>query len=162
MANLQYIVIRITVIIIAICTAYVLYQYVVKPLILEPLCLVNSNSCVRMTYYAFENSALIQIQNTGLWVWFNGDRAFVYGQPVGQICKDPQKYQAAYSINTRTGLKEGYKCVVTLQEVLNFYKSKGVRSSNLIKKANYNSFDIYAMLNLLDSEGIINLSSSGQ
>jgi hypothetical protein len=162
MVNVQYIAIRFAVILVAICTAFFVYKYIVKPLILEPLCLVNSNSCVRMTYYAFENSALVQMQNTGLWVWFNGDRAFVYGQPVGQICKEPDKYQAAYSINTRTGLKEGYRCVVTLKEVLDFYKSKGVKSNNLIKKANYTSFDIYAMLNMLDSEGIINLSTSGK
>lgn len=162
MVNITHIGIRITVIIIAICTAYVVYKFIIKPLVLEPLCLVNSNSCVRMTYYAFENSALVQMQNTGLWVWFNGDRAFIYGQPVGQICKDPKKYQAAYSVNTRTGLKEGYRCVVTLQEVLNFYKSKGVKPSNLIKKADYNSFDIYGMLNFLNSKGIINLSSSSK
>jgi hypothetical protein len=109
-----------------------------------------------MTYYAFENSALVQMQNTGLWVWYNGDKAFIYGQPVGQICKDPQKYQAVYTINTKTGLKEGYSCVITLQDVLAFYKSKGVKPSNLIKKTN-GTFDIYSMLNTLNNEGIINL-----
>ena len=102
------------------------------------------------------------MQQSGLWVWFNGDRAFIYGQPVGQICKDPQKYEPVYSINTRTGAKEGYKCVIPLQEVINFYTSKKVKPNNIVKKANYNEFDIYALLQFLDSKGVINLSTSGK
>lgn len=147
---------RILIIIIAILTTFVVYFYVVRPYILSPLCLVDSNGCVNMQYYSYDNSALVQMKNTGLWIWFNGDTAFVYGQPIGQICKDPTKYQAAYSINTKTGLKQGYKCIVTLGEVLDFYKSK-TKPASLVKRADYNTFDIYAMLNLLNNEGIINL-----
>lgn len=149
--------VKIIIVLLAILTSYVIYLYLFKPYILEPMCLINSNSCVRMTYYSYENSALVEMQNTGLWVWFNGDKAFVYGQPVGQICKEPDKFEAAYAVNVRSGMKEGYYCVVTLKEVLDFYKAKDVKPKSLLKKADYNSFDIYAMLNLLDNEGIINL-----
>jgi hypothetical protein len=122
--------------------------------------LVNSNACARLAYYSYNNSALVHVRNTDTWLWFNGDKAFVYGQPVGQICKDPKKYSPAYSINTKTGLQEGYKCVLSLDEVVKFYTDKGVKMEYLVTKATKN-FDVYSALNFLDDKGVIDLKSSG-
>ncbi len=160
MVDIKSLLIRITTIMIAIFTAFVIYSYLVRPYILEPLCLINSNSCARLSYYRYNNSALTKMANSGLWIWFNGDRAFIYGQPVGQLCQDPTKYEAAYSINTKNGLKEGYTCVITLGDVIDFYKSKGVGVEHLITKADSNSFDVYAALNTLHNAGVINLNQS--
>lgn len=149
--------IRIAVIIVAVCTAIVLYSYVINPYVLQPLCLINSNSCARMSYYKYNNSALAKMDNSGLWLWFNGDRAYVYGQPVGQLCSDPSTYEAAYAINTQNGLKEGYTCVKTLSSVIDFYKSKGVALEHLVVKADPKTFDVYSALNTLHQNNIINL-----
>lgn len=154
------IVIRILIIVITICTSYVFYSYIFEPLVMKPLCLVNSSGCIRIGYYNYNNSALIDMRGSGIWVWFNGDKAYIYGEPVGQICNDPLKYVAAYVISTRTGLKEGYQCVMALGEVINFYESKGVEMSYIVKRVDNDKFDIYDALNFLNDEGVINLQTS--
>jgi hypothetical protein len=110
-----------------------------------------------MSYYRYNNSALVKMGNSGLWIWYNGERAFVYGQPVGQLCSNPSKFEAAYSINTKTGLKEGFVCVMTLGQVQDFYKSKNAPLEHLIIKGDVNNFDVYAALNALQNYNIINL-----
>lgn len=151
------IILRIAVILLGIFTSIVVYFYMIQPWLLEPLCLVNSNGCVRMGYYQYNNSALVNMRNSGLWIWYNGDRAFVFGQPVGQLCENPSQFQPAYSINTRTGAKEGYKCVMSLPEVQKFYTDRGVKMNYIVKRAPAN-FDVYGALNILNDEGIINLN----
>lgn len=158
---MEFIIIRTIVIIVALITAFVVYNHILKPLIFEPMCLVNSNGCLRLGYYSYNNSALVHMGNTGYWIWFNGVKAYIYGQNVGQICKDPQFYTAAYVINAKTGLKEGYECVLTLDEVIKFYKSKGVTKMNYIIKRinNPNNYNAYDVLNLLSDKNIINLNT---
>lgn len=102
------------------------------------------------------------MRGTGVWIWYNGDKAFIYGQPVGQMCEEPNKYEAAYTLNTRTGTKEGYSCVMILEQVINFYKSKGVEMKYLVKRVkDLKGFNVYNVLNIFDDEGIIDLSASG-
>lgn len=159
-SEIKFITTRVLVILLGILTGYVLYNSFVKPKVLEPLCLVGTNGCVRIGYYQHENSALAHMRNTGIWIWFNGYKAYVYGQPVGQICNDPDKYEAAYAINTRSGLKEGYECVKSLSELLNYYKSKTDMKFLYKKVPNRNEFDVYGALNLLQDNHIIDLSTS--
>jgi hypothetical protein len=144
-------------VIIGILTAFFGYLYLIKPLLLEPLCLIGSNQCINMEYYNYNNSALVNMKNSGLWVWYNGDKAFIYGQPVGQLCQDPKNYTSAYTINTRTGLKEGYQCVISLEKVLDFYTSKNIKPKFITKRTDKN-FDVYDALNILNNERIINLN----
>lgn len=150
--------IRFAVIIMAFFTAYVFYGYIFEPRVMIPLCLVNSNECARMGYYSYNNSALIHMMGSDIWIWFNGDKAYVYGQPVGQICKDPSKYEAAYVVNTRTGIQEGYECVMALSGVIDFYTSKGIEMEYMVSRIDTKKFDIYMALNILNNEGIINLN----
>jgi hypothetical protein len=153
------VIIRIAVIILAIFTAYAIYNYIVAPWILEPLCLINTNGCIRLAYYSYNNSALVHMRNTGYWLWFNGDKAYIYGQDVGQMCKYPNKFEAAYAINTHTGIKEGYECITTLNDLLAFYKDKNSEMKYLYKRVkNRKTFDVYGVLNILETEGIVNFS----
>lgn len=162
MVNAKFILIRVVVIIIALFTAYAVYNYILKPGVLEPMCLINSNGCVHIGYYTYNNSALIHMRGTGIWIWFNGDKAFIYGQPVGQLCKEPSKYEAAYAVNTRTGLKEGFECVMILNDVIQFYKNRGIEMQYIVKRVkNPIDFTAYDVLNILDDEGVIDLSASG-
>jgi len=115
-----------------------------------------------MAYYSYNNSALVHMKGTGVWIWFNGDRAFIYGQPVGQMCEHPEKYVAAYAINTRTGLKEGYECVMILKQVIDFYEKKGVKMNYITERVDdLSTYNIYNVLNILNRKNIINLSESG-
>jgi hypothetical protein len=143
--------------IMAIISAYVFYCYIFEPYVLQPLCFVDSNACVRFGYYSYNNSALVDMRGSGVWLWYNGDNAYIYGQPVGQLCKDPTRYQAAYVINTHTGRKEGYQCVISLDEVKKFYTEKGIQMRYLLKSIGTENFDVYSALNLLDQEGVITL-----
>lgn len=152
---------RIGIIFLGIISAIVLYSYFVRPMILEPMCLVNSIGCARMSYYTYNNSVLIQMINSDIWVWYNGDEIFIYGQPVGQLCKDPANYTAAYAISGRTGMKKGYKCVMTLEKVLEFYKERKVKKQKMITRVKDPSkFDVYDVMNLFAKKGIIDLSTS--
>ena len=111
-----------------------------------------------MGYYNYENSALVHMRGTGIWIWYNNHKAYIYGQDVGQICANPSQYSAAYTINTLTGTQEGYSCILSLDGVINWYTSKGVSMKFLLRRvADPNNFDAYAALNMLDNEGIINL-----
>jgi hypothetical protein len=157
----SFIVVRIFAIILGIITGYVLYAYVLKPLVLKPLCLVDSNGCVRMGYYNYNNSALIHMRNTDTWVWYNGDSAFIYGQPIGQLCKDPTKYTGAYEISARTGMKKGYKCVMVLKQVIDFYKEKGVKMKYIVERVkDVSTFSIYDVLNIFSDRNIIDLRTA--
>jgi len=147
---------RILLIILGVFTAYALYNYVVNPLVLRPLCLTDSNGCVRVSYYAYQNSALIYLRGSGSYVWYNSDKAFVYGQPVGRICQDPDNFEPAYAIDTKTGLQLGYQCVKSLPNVTKWYTDKGVAMKYLLYRPK-GDFDVYSVLNLLDEQGIINL-----
>ena len=158
--SFKYLGIRIIVIIVALITAYVIYSLIVKPGILEPLCLINTLGCVRMAFYRYNNSALVHMRNTEIWLWYNGYKVYVYGQPIGQICNNPGSFEAAYAINTRTGMKEGFECVTVLGELINFYKSK-TKMEYLYKKVkDRETFDVYGALNLLNDHGIIDLRTS--
>lgn len=152
--------IRLFIIVLGIITGIVLYYYVVKPHVLEPACMINSNGCVRMRYYSYNNSVLIQMIQNNVWVWYNGDNIYIYGQPIGQICKDPANYTAAYAVDGRTGLKKGYECVMTVEKVLQFYQNKKVKPKGMVYRVNNpETFNVYDLMNLFDSKNIINLQN---
>ena len=152
----KFILIRSVVIILAIATGIVIFSYIFRPYVLEPTCLVDTESCVRIAYYNYKNSVLAHMRNTGIWVWYNGFKAFVFGQIVGEICKDSKKFSPAYTINTDTGVKEGYECVTPLETLIEYYKEKGSKMKYIyIRVKDQDNFDVYAVLNLLRNKKII-------
>lgn len=153
--NWKFVVIRLFVIVLAIATGIVLFSYVFRPYVLVPTCLVDTVSCVRVGYYSFKNSALAHMRNTGIWIWYNGFKAFVYGQIVGELCKDKEKFSPAYAINTTTGLKEGYECITPLETLISYYKKRGEMKYLYTRVENREDFDVYAVLNLLRDKKII-------
>lgn len=150
---------RFLVLFLAALTAFALYGYVVDPFILRPLCLTDTNGCIRLGYYSYKNSVLIHVRRTGIWVWFNGFRIFVFGQPVGRICENPDKYEAAYAINAETGVKEGYECVQSLQSLIDFYTKNSSMEFVHTRVNDPNTFNVYDVINLMSSKKIINLPS---
>lgn len=150
------IIIRIVFIVMGVLIGFLIYSFVVNPLVLQPLCLTGTDGCVRIGYYNYKNSALVHMKNTGVWVWYNGFKTFVFGQDVGNICQNPT-YSPAYAISNQ-GVKEGYECVVSLDQLIEFYKARS--KFNYIYKrvkdrANYGVFDV---INELNSKNIISLT----
>lgn len=156
--SLEFIGIRLGVIVLAIFTGIVIYSYLIYPYVLEPICLVNTNSCIRIAYYSFKNSALAHMRNSGIWVWYNGYKAFVFGQNVGNICAEKDgttKYEPAYAINTSTGEKEGYECVTPLESLIDYYKQRGKMKFIYTRVNDRENFDVYDVLNMLKNKNII-------
>ena len=154
---------RLMIVIIAIISAYILYSYVVDPHILTPLCLINSNECVRISYWNYENSALIHMEPSGYWVWFNGEKAFVFNVFTGNECisdpDDKAKYSPAYIVDPVTGLPHSYECIRTFDDIQSFYKSKGSKKQFIYKRKNVKKFNILDVLNLMSDKNIINLAN---
>jgi hypothetical protein len=151
------IIIRVVVIIIGIVSAYVFYSYFIEPSVLYPLCITNSETCNRMAYYKYKNSVLIKMQPSGYWIWYNGDNAFIYGQPTGIKCDDPSKYEPGFAINTKTGQKIGYQCIQKLDQLLSFYEKQSSQEFVYDRMDNPSDVDVYYVLNLFNKKGIISI-----
>jgi len=155
--------IRFAIVFVAIALSLIIYSYIVEPYILIPLCLINSNKCIRVSYWNYENSALIHMEPAGYWVFFNGDKAYVYGIFTGNECEpDPDgkiQYSPAYPVDPVSGLPTPYKCIQTLDEIQNFYKSKGAKKQFIYKRQDVNKFSVRDVLNLLADKNIINLAN---
>jgi hypothetical protein len=158
MGKVWYKISRVVVIILGILIGYLITIHYVKENILQPLCFVDSNSCIRVMYYKYNNSALIHVISTGMWLWYNGHKVYIYGFPTGQLCKEPQNYEAAYSIDPNTGMKEGYSCVMVLGAVIDFYKDKNVKPQYLVRRGE-DSTDIYSILTVFQKDGILDFKN---
>ncbi len=167
------------IVIIGVLTAYSMYKYIVEPHILSPMCLVNSGTCIRISYWNHENSALIHMEPIGYWVWFNGKNAYVYASGIlnGVKCDSDKdnNYSPAYLVDPTTGLPHSYECIDTLDDVKKFYSDKGIKKkfiyyrtdigvlggegSNLPNFQNkfITKFNVYNILNLMADKNIINL-----
>ena len=148
---------RTFVILLAIATAYVIYRGIIDPHILNPLCLTDSNNCVQLSYYKYNNSILVNMQPTGFWVWYNGNKAFLYGQNTGNVCNDPN-FETAYVID-KSGVTNGYECINKLDLVKNYYSSRGEQQFVYIRtETNVNNFNVYDVLNYFNDKNIIKIN----
>ena len=77
---------RIVVIFLSIMIGYLIYVLIVKPLVLDKLCLTNAQNCVKIAYYPYEDSVLVFMENSNYWIWYNGDEIYLYGSPLGEMC----------------------------------------------------------------------------
>lgn len=163
---------RISVMLLAILTAYVLYHYVVDPYILSPLCLSSTNRCLRAKYYRYRNSVLIHMQPTGTWIWFNGKKIFVYGQPIGRVCESDE-YEPAYLADPKNMQLQGYECILKLDKLIDYYKHVGSKPEYMYKRIKLPSTSqntisslkgvpdkgvgVFDVINMFQEKNIINL-----
>ena len=75
---------RIVIVIFSVATAFVLYYKFVRPYILEPLCIVDTNTAIEIVYFTKGNTALINMIPTGVWIWYNGHDFVI--EPRQAIC----------------------------------------------------------------------------
>jgi hypothetical protein len=152
---------KLIVLILSIFSVSILYYGLVKPKVLEPLCLLDTGKCVRIQYYALKNSALIHMQPTGFWVWFNANKAFVYGINTGNVCTDDDqgnKYEAAYYISPTQEQSVQYNCIRKLEDVKKYYTDNNAELGYLFFRVEKpEEFDVYDVLNEMNRKRIINI-----
>ena len=153
---------RLCVVVLAIICAFVANEYLMKPVVLDSMCLVNTNDCVWIQYWSYKNTALISMQPTGYWIFFDGQTAFTYGTQLSQqfSCQalDGIQYEPAYEFNISTGLPTGFKCLLALATVRSFYDKKGIQAENIYVRTDTAKFDVRAALNKLQDNGVLNMS----
>ena len=125
-------IIRFLIIICAVATAYNLYIYIIEPHFLNNICLSDSNTCVRIAYWSHMNSALIHMEPAGYWIWFNGNKAWVYDSGLdGRTCNtlpgETGAFTPAYLLNLESGLPHTYQCVETIEEIQALYDNLNVQ-----------------------------------
>lgn len=125
-------IIKFLIIICAVATAYNLYIYIIEPHFLKNICLSDSNTCVRIAYWAHMNSALIHMEPAGYWIWFNGNKAWVYDSGLdGRTCEklpgETDTFTPAYLLDLRSGLPHSYQCVETIEEIQTLYDNLNVK-----------------------------------
>ena len=163
--------IRFLLIVLGILIGFLLYTYLVRPVLVNN-CFLETDNCVKISYWSYKNSVLAQIQPEGYWVWFNGNKAYVYlPETDNKIC-DSEEFVPAYSVSATTEWQkpDAVVCIMNKERILKFYDANGVKSRTLYAKAkikpvtfgqipNPPQFSYLDVLNLLASKNIINLEN---
>ena len=118
--------VRLWIILIAFLLGLIIVYYFVKPKILEPLCLVNSNNCLKIIYKNIGDTSLIFVDPINRWFWFNDGKIYVYGEMGGKYCQNTDEFEPAYVLDATgkgayPGAGEGYQCIKKLELVLDYY-----------------------------------------
>lgn len=151
--------IRLWVITLACLVAIIVYQFIVKPYILEPSCLIDTQSCLKIQYQRVQNSVLVHMIPTGYWVWFDGKDILIYGDPTGRVCKD-EDFESVYVYDVSTRKILGYMCAKPLSQVKDFYKRHNSPIEYIFKRKFGENFNIYDVINLLADKNIINITKT--
>lgn len=129
-----------------VCVGYLLYKYVVKTQILEPSCLLNTNTCIKIMYYVHGNSVLFHAEPNGYWGWFDGDSLYIYDYsltsqkcPNGTIIDEngsKVEYQSAYKIPRvptvySTSTTNEIVCIETVSSLIQYYENLKVKKRYL-------------------------------
>ena len=161
-------------VVIAIAIAYILYTTVIE-MFLSDQCLIDTNTCLQLRYYNFENSVLVQMLPAGYWIYFNGKYGYIYETLTSSYVCD-EGYEPVYRMDPTTGLPHELECVESLQNIIEFYRKKNIKPKTLFKRMpmdqmgsksnstlkNYQQPKVlkanaYDVLNLLQEKNIINL-----
>ncbi len=132
--TLVFLILRTFIVAIGIIIAYYIVKYVIKPKILEPNCLVNSNTCVNVILWKSNNSFLAEIKPVELWMWFDGKYIYLYNQTTGN-CDDTYEPSVVIQPIMLDGKinyqRQKDQCVSSLNDVKIFYTSE-VKEDNRI------------------------------
>lgn len=149
-------IVRFLVVIIAICTAWVMYYRILRPHVFEPLAFVETATAVEIVYFVHNNTALINVIPTGVWIWYNGKDAYVYNQSGGMKCEG-KDFEPAYMVDVTTGLPHSYNCVKKLSVLLDGYKGNKDKPLYIfIRPDNPSEYGSEDVLNLFFTRRIIN------
>ena len=123
------IVLNILLIVLAILSGYVLYHLVFRGY-LKSEGFLNESQCLTLKYYTYKNTLLVLTSKEENWIWYNGEKVFVYGSPVESYYCDGSS-TPAYVMNVKTGHLENYECILPIQDVLKFYEESGAKEQTV-------------------------------
>ena len=145
-------------VVLAVTCAIMFSIYIIRPYVLEPMSLVDTNASVRISYQQINNSVLVNMAPTQYWWWFNGQNIYVYGLPTGRLCEQESEeenavYEPAFVINGTNARLIGYQCIIRLEDLKTYYKKAPI--NYLFTRPKKTNFNIYDAINLLVSRNII-------
>lgn len=166
-----FIITRLGIIIVGLSIAYFFISRVVNPYILKPTCLTDTNSCVYMTIYKWKNSFFAQVFPSGLYLWLNGSRLYVYGQaPNGAQCTNNTNYEVADRIDisgtnqSPIFTRQNYSCITRSSAIEAYYRKQVdpqtiyLRGVSPTQTANLNVFELITRLADMGYISVPNLS----
>ena len=163
--------IRFLLIIFGILIGFLLYTYLVRPALVSS-CFLETDNCVKISYRSYGNSALAQIEPEGYWLWFNGNKAYIYLPDTDNKICTAEDFVPAYVVSSTTEWQkpDSVQCIMDKKRIIEFYEKNGVKERVLYAKAkivpvsfgqipNPPQFSYLDVLNLLGSKNIINLEN---
>jgi hypothetical protein len=149
--------IKVTLLVLAFMGAYVLRMYWVRPKLLEPSCLLNTDRCVKLVYYRKDNSALVFAEPAAFRIWFNGTTFYVYdvASGTGRKCVEAD-YEPAYEVQPKQSAVQKYACIRSLKSVLKLYE-KSPREYAYIRVDDPASFSAFDVIRYLLTHRIVGL-----
>ena len=115
--------------VVGIAAGSLFYFKLFQPQVLEKLCLVNGTSCAYMSYYNYNNSALIHMEPEGYWLWWDGNYAYVWDTAATIECPNEGNlyFQPAYQVPpyaqpTSTELKK--VCISSIEDMIFMYENE--------------------------------------
>jgi hypothetical protein len=139
---------KVVVLMVGVMTAYVIRQYWINPKVLTPVCLIDSDRCVRLEYFRRKNTALVYVFPSNWVLWFNGEKFYVYQVGnTGRTCTDPN-FQPAFEIRPRNRKVDEYTCIRNLKSVQEYYPeaSKEYAYFSVPDPNAYSAFDVAQFL----------------
>lgn len=145
-------------IITGILVGYLCYKYIIKPFILEPNCLIDTETCVKMSYWNYGNSVLFHMEPSGYWCWFNGEDVYVYDsiqntETCSQSltdCEDGENcrkitFTPAYKLTKVPFVYSSQDtsenvCIESIEELKEYYESLNVKKKFLHERIPYTFF----------------------
>lgn len=168
--TIAFVLVRIGIIALALLFGYLLASKIVEPYALKPVCLTDTNSCAYLVLYKLDNSFFAQVFPSGLYMWLNGSRLYVYGQAPG-TCSDTKHYEVVDRIDI-TGTDEDTiytrqnpECITRSSAIETYYIQQGVKPQTIYirgisptQTANLNVFEIFQRLIDLGYVSVANLT----
>jgi hypothetical protein len=153
------IIINIFIIIFAIFMGYIFYK-IIETNILIPSCIIKTESCQKIVYYSYGNSALINIPSSGYWIWYNDGMVYTYGQKNTLDC--PPNFESVYvtDITNNSPTLSGFQCNETFNNILDIFKSKGSEKYFYIQKDPKKILDLFQILEIFKNRNIINVKTT--
>lgn len=143
------------IVIVGISLGYLFYKYVVRTTILEPNCLIDTNTCVKIAYWSYGDSVLFHMEPSGYWVWYNGTDLYLYDSisnsesctqslsdcEDGQNCRNVT-FSPAYKIPKVPfvySTESTYEnvCIENVDQLIEYYESLNVKKKYLHERVAY-------------------------
>lgn len=178
--------ISVVIIIAGIVMGWYIYETSVRQILVDQ-CLLETGSCVKLSYLAYENSVIFKVEPYGYTCWYDGDSVYVYDAIANtETCPmtktedgEVKRFVSAYKLQKTPFIFSSSStnqrvCLQTADETREYYLGMGAVEKVLHKRVEgvggrekgYNiygskqrnsTFSVYDAVNLLAEEKIIKI-----